>query len=213
VGTDKGLGPEPSPHPYLPGLAAAPAGYRTGVVGAGPLADGVRHHSDAAQISQGHRVGQSPVPGVDPFDSPAHLGEQPAMQPVHAATLTLSVPEAHRGNSLYQNASGGQPTVTLQQMRADHASSGFSQDVSASPAGAGGLAGAAYRAEPGTARTNPELDAFQTPEGAPGAVHPLERLPGELQRPGGDVGAPGSTWSTRAPGDDPGPAGGYVTRR
>jgi hypothetical protein len=201
------LGPQPAARDYLPGLAAAPAGYRPGVIGSGPLADGVRHHSDAAQLAQSHRVGTSPVPGVDAHDSPAHLGEQPAMQPQPGATLTLQVPQAHRANGLYTDAYGRAPTVTVQVQDAARASSTFPGDVRAAPAGAGGLASPDYRAEP--SGPMPE-----TPQGAPGAVIHYDRdVPYQLQRPGGDVGAPGAAWSTRAPGDDPGPGGGFVTRR
>jgi hypothetical protein len=203
------LGPQPSAQATLGPAEGHQRQYhsnpvRPGVIGQGPLADSVRGHSDAAQISQAHITGQSPVPGVAAGDSPAHLGYQPGM-PVHAATLTLSTP--HPGNALYSDAHGQAPTVTVQVQDAARASSSFPSDVSAAPAGAAGLAGPQYRGDP----SGP---MGETPAGAPGAVIHYDRdVPYQLQRPIGDVDAPGAAYSTRAPGDEPGPAGGYVTRR
>ena len=164
---DKGLGPEPAPHPYLPGRSRPAPGYSTGVIaGNGPLADSVRFHAAEAQLSQSHITGQSPVPGVSGIDAPAHLAYQPPMQPQHAVTLELKA--EHPENAMNRGVGGAVPTVTLATMRAGHAANTFPQDVRAAPAGAAGLASPQYRGDP----TGP---MGETPQGAPGAVIHYDR--------------------------------------
>jgi hypothetical protein len=208
LGPAEGHQRQPWQNPARPGVVA---GY-------GPLADAVRTHNTttgAGQLAQMHTAVPPRVPGTLPEDTPTQLDYQLTTHPAPAAELTLQVPEAHRGNALYTNGHGQAPTVRVEQMRADMASSDFPQNLRAVPGGAGGLADPQYQGDYGTARTNPELPAHQTPQRPPGAVHHLEREPGELQHPSPDLTheVPGGSWATRPPGEQPGPAGGFAGGR
>jgi hypothetical protein len=198
------LGPQAAPHPYLPGLSRPAEGYYPGVVGSGPMADAVRQH--AGQLAQEHHTGPSPVPGVDPFDSPQHLNYQPGLQPQHAVTLEMKSP--HPENAMNRGVDGGVPAVNLQQLRADQAAAAFG--VTAAPGAAAGLAGEPYCGDYRRAPINTDTPVGTTPRGAPGAaIHYDRDQPGQLQRPHGTVDAPGAAWATMPPGVEPGPAGGY----
>jgi hypothetical protein len=214
------LGPVPDARPELgPARGRARAyhsnGARPGVVGSGPLADSVRGHpgGGVTQLAQAHPFTGQPVPGLAPVDTPQHVNYQPPTAPQCAAELTLQVPHGRAGNALYTDAYGQAPTVVVEQVRADQASTDLPTSVRAAPGAAAGLAGPEFHQDYGTARTNPELPAGETPVRPGGAVHHLRREPGELQGYGPDVRPPGYEWATRAPGDGYSAAGGYSDGR
>ena len=122
------------------------------------------------------------------------------MAPVHGVTLTMTTP--HPENALYQGQGGQAPSVTVQQMRADQASSSLPMGVRAAPGAAGGLSGPEYSGDYRTAPNEVGLPPMTTPERPGGAVVHYDRdIRYQIQHPAPDVAAPGSRYATRAPGD------------
>jgi hypothetical protein len=194
-------------HSSKAALGPQPAG--SPVITSGPLAGALASHG-SGQIAQAHVAGGSPVPGASGIDAPQHLSYQPPTEPQHAVTLPLQVPADHAGNSLYRGVGGAPAEVRLQQLNASAAASSLPMDARSAPQGAAGLGSHAWQAEFSPARLSPDHEPMTTPErgGAP-VIHYDRDVPGQLQRPAGDVGAPGNQYSTRPPGEQPSAAGGY----